>query len=59
MLMKLPEKLLEVEVELELKRKQLLAANKAAARLLLLGIMSESRSEEKIVHNYNGNDTEK
>ena len=58
MLMKLPEKLLEVEVELELKRKQLLAANKAAARLLLLGIMSESRSEEKKVHNYNGSDKE-
>lgn len=58
MLMKLPEKLLEAEVEMVEKRKQLLAANKAAARLLLLGIMSESRSEEKKVHNYNGTEKE-
>ena len=54
MLMRLPEKLLEKEIELDLKRKQLLAANKAAARLLLLGIMSESRVDEKVNHNYNG-----
>ena len=52
--MRLPEKLLEKEIELDLKRKQLLAANKAAARLLLLGIMSESRVDEKVNHNYNG-----
>ena len=58
MLMKLPEKLLEMEAKVSEKQKQLLAANKAAARLLLLGIMSESRSEEKKVHNYNGSDKE-
>ena len=42
-------------VEFEIKRKQLLAANKAAARILLLGIMTESSGMNKTIkHNYNG-----
>lgn len=52
MLMKLPSQLLEKEAELDLIQKKLLAANKAAARLLLLGIMSDSRSSNKSNHSY-------
>ena len=41
----------------EAKKKQLLAANKAAARLLLLGVMSTSSDSDYIPvskHNWNG-----
>jgi len=43
--------------QVEAKKKQLLAANKAAARILLLGVFSESKEPaQRIGHNYNGID---
>jgi hypothetical protein len=58
MLMPTPLRVIEKELEVaqvEAKKKQLLAANKAAARLLLLGILSESRtSSGETRHNWNG-----
>lgn len=43
-------------VKMELKRKQLLIANKAAARLLLIGLVSEGSGDDSRVvrHNWNG-----
>lgn len=44
----------EKAVELELKRKQLLAANKQKARVLLLGISSDGYVSTTVKHNWNG-----
>lgn len=54
MQMRSPEKLLEKELEMFEKRKQLLIVNKEKARILLLGAMSESRISEEVRHDWNG-----
>ena len=59
MMMSTPKQVLKAESEMKLiesKRKQLLADNKATARLLLIGILSNTESEysTKVRHDWNG-----